>query len=67
MNVFVPINDEMLENMDGSELPVPYQAGLPLQPIIIDQCDQLPAITDLADKLPGDPQRLNQVPRQGRH
>ncbi len=33
MKVFVPLNDDMLERLlqdtSGSELPVPYQAGLP--------------------------------------
>lgn len=67
MNVFIPLTDEMLENMDAAELPVPYQAGLPLQPIIIDQRDRLASITDLADKLPDGRPRSVPVPLQGRH
>jgi hypothetical protein len=31
MKVFVPISDEMLERMDGSEIPIPYQPGMKVQ------------------------------------
>ena len=66
MKVFVPITDEMLENMSPTDSPVPYQVGLPLQPIIIDQKDWIPAVTDLADKLPADHPPPGPVHRQGR-
>ena len=67
MKVFIPLTDEMLENMDQSESPVPYRAGLPLQPIIMDQKGWMPAITDLANKLPADHPPPGSAPRQGRH
>ena len=30
MKVFLPISDEILERMDGSDAPVPYQPGMVL-------------------------------------
>lgn len=65
MKVFIPMTDEMLENMDQSDSPVPYRVGLPLQPIIIDQRDWIPTVTDLADKLPADRRPPGPVPQQG--
>ena len=36
MKVFVPITDDMLEAMDGSESPVPYQVGVRLEAGLIE-------------------------------
>lgn len=29
MKIFIPLTDDMLDDLDANELPVPYQAGLP--------------------------------------
>jgi len=67
MKVFVPLTDEMLEYPDRSETLVPYQAGLPLRPIVIDQQGWIPAVTDLAEKLPADPRLPDPVRQRDRH
>ncbi len=66
MKVFVPISDEMIEAMDGSESPVPYQVGLRLQA----QAGYVPGdafqITCLANKFPADHPPQVQVRQQDR-
>lgn len=67
MKVFIPLTDEMLEAMDGSEPPVPYQVGLRLQPQEAARREQELRITCLADELPGDRQVAAPVSQQGQH
>lgn len=67
MKVFVPITDEMLERMDGSEIPVPYQVGVQLRTTLTEAPVGALEITSLEDEFQAGRPAEAQARRQGRH
>ena len=64
MKVFVPLTDDMLDQLNGTETILPYQVGMRLEPQLKQsEC----GITFLADELPGDRLQPGPAPAQGRH
>lgn len=66
MKVFIPLSDEMIESMNGSESPVPYQVGLSLESGRQAQASGMVKIISVADELPVDHPLPTPAPQQGR-